>query len=49
MAQFSKNQWIGILLIIAAILSWVPLGPFSSLSQIGPIIVVVIGLYHLLK
>ncbi|MBR9701378.1 hypothetical protein GOV13_00480 [Candidatus Pacearchaeota archaeon] len=49
MAKFSKDQWIGLILIIAAILIWVPLGPLRFLGQLGPIAVVLIGIYQLFR
>jgi len=49
MTKFSKEQWIGLILIIAAILIWVPLGPLGFLKQIGPIAVVVVGIYQLFR
>ena len=46
--KFTKEQWIGIFLIIAALLIWVPLpSVLSSLRQLGPAIVVIIGLWKL--
>lgn len=47
MANFSKEQWIGILLIIAAIMMFVPI-PLIDEKIISAIIVVVIGLYKLI-
>ncbi|MBU2053288.1 MAG: hypothetical protein KJ721_03525 [Nanoarchaeota archaeon] len=49
MTKFSKDQWIGLILIIAAILIWVPLGPLEFLRQVGPIAVVIVGIYQLFR
>lgn len=50
MKKFGKDQWIGIILIIAAILSFVRLPSFlSGLSELGPIAVIIIGIYLLLR
>jgi hypothetical protein len=46
-SKFSTNQWIGIILLIAAILMYAPLGPLGLLSWVGPLIVVLAGLYLL--
>ena len=45
--KFSKDQWIGLILLIAAVLMWAPLGPLNGLSVLGPIAVVVLGIYQL--
>ena len=45
--KFTQDQWLGILLIIAALLIWVPMG-IPGLETIGALIVVVIGVYKLI-
>jgi len=47
MSKFSKEQWIGILLIIAAIMMFIPI-PLIDEKIISAIIVVAIGLYKLI-
>jgi hypothetical protein len=49
MKKFSKDQWIGIVLLIAAILIWAPISFIPSKTAIGAIAVVLIGLYQLFK
>ena len=45
--KFTQDQWLGILLIIAALLIWVPIG-IPAKETIGALIVVIIGIYKLL-
>ena len=45
--KFNKDQWVGLILLIAALLIWAPLGPLSFLSVLGPIAVIAIGIYML--
>lgn len=45
--KFTKDQWLGILLIIAALFIWVPIG-IPSKEVIGALIVVIIGVYKLI-
>ena len=45
--KFSRDQWLGLLLIIAALLIWVPM-PFPAKAEIGALIVVVIGVFKLI-
>lgn len=47
MAKFSKEQWVGIALILAAIFMLVPI-PLIEEKIISAIIVTVIGLWKLL-
>ena len=47
MGKFTKEQWIGILLLIAAIMMFIPI-PFIDAKMISAIIVVAIGLYKLI-
>mgnify|MGYP001597680570 CR=1 FL=1 len=50
MARFSSNQLIGIALLIAVLLIWVPFSiPFINQVSIGALIVVVIGVWHLFR
>ncbi len=50
MAKFSKDQWIGIALLIAALLIWTPLSiPFINQTAIGALIVVAIGIWQLFR
>jgi hypothetical protein len=44
--KFTSDQWMGLLLILAALLIWVPL-PIPSKSTIGAMIVVIIGIIKL--
>ena len=46
MSKFSKEQWVGLLLLLAAIMMFIPI-PFIDEKIISAIIVVVIGLYKL--
>jgi hypothetical protein len=46
MAKFAKEQWLGILLILAALLIWVPI-PIPAKETIAAIIVVAIGIYKI--
>ncbi|MEK6886024.1 MAG: hypothetical protein AABX17_03600 [Nanoarchaeota archaeon] len=48
MSKFSKEQWIGISLILAALLIWVPLNFIPMRTTIAAVIVVAIGLYKLI-
>lgn len=48
MKSFSKDQWIGIILILAALLIWAPLDFIQGRTSIGALIVIVIGLYELI-
>lgn len=48
MAGLSKNQWIGLLLLIAAVLIFVPI-PFINGNVIGAVIVVLVAIYHFIK
>ena len=48
--KFSMNQWIGIALLIAALLIWAPFKiPFVDQTAIGSLIVVVIGIWQLFR
>jgi hypothetical protein len=48
MAKFSLDQWIGIILIIAAVLIWAPIPIIGSLAtSLGALAVVVIGIYEI--
>lgn len=48
--KFSMNQWIGIALLIAALLIWAPLNiPFIQQDSIAALIVVVIGIWQLFR
>ena len=47
MAKFSKEQWIGILLLLAAVMMFIPIA-FVDEKIISAIIVVAIGLYKLI-
>jgi len=46
MSKFSKDQWLGILLILAALLIWVPL-PIPAKETIAAVIVIAIGIYKI--
>jgi len=46
MSRFSKEQWLGILLILAALLIWVPI-PVPYRDSIAAIIVIAIGIYKI--
>lgn len=48
MAKFSLDQWIGIVLILAAVLIWAPIpviGPLAT--SLGALAVVAIGVYEI--
>ena len=45
--KFSSEQWIGILLIFAALLIWAPLNFIPQKTTIATLIVVIIGFYKL--
>lgn len=45
--KFKKDQWLGILLIIAALLIWTPARIIPASSTIAALIVIIIGLYKL--
>ncbi len=47
MAKFSKEQWIGWLLILAALLIWAPLSFIPARTTIAAFIVIAIGIYKL--
>ncbi len=47
MRSFGKEQWIGILLLLAAIMMFIPI-PLVDEKIISAIIVVAIGLYKLI-
>ncbi len=47
MAKFSKENWLGIFLIFAALLIWAPLNFIPAKNTIAAIIVIGIGLYKL--
>lgn len=50
MKKFGRDQWLGIVLLIAAILSFIRLPSFlSGLSELGPIVVLIIGIYLLVR
>lgn len=44
---FSKEQWIGIALIIAALLIWTPASIIPMSSTIAALIVIIIGVWKL--
>jgi hypothetical protein len=47
MTKLSKNQWLGIILILAAILIWAPI-PFVPFKEsLGAIAVILVGAYEL--
>jgi len=46
--HLSTDKWIGIILIMAALLIWAPL-PVPHKETIGATIVIAIGAYHFLK
>ncbi|MCX8158791.1 MAG: hypothetical protein N3D20_00650 [Candidatus Pacearchaeota archaeon] len=46
--NISTNKWLGILLILAAILIWVPL-PIPSKETISALIIISIAIYHFIK
>jgi hypothetical protein len=46
MKKFSKENWLGILLILAALLIWAPV-PIPAKETIAAIIVVAIGIYKI--
>lgn len=45
--KFSKEQWLGILLILAALLIWAPLSFIPYKDTIAALIVIVIGIYKI--
>jgi len=47
MGKLSKNQIMGVILLVAAILIWAPLPFLSGTSSIGTLAVVIVGLYQL--
>ncbi|MEM4271581.1 MAG: hypothetical protein QXD13_00610 [Candidatus Pacearchaeota archaeon] len=48
MAKFSKDQLIGIILLIVAILIWVPIPLVSSFApKLAALAIVILGLYEL--
>jgi len=47
MAKFSKDQWTGIALILAALLIWTPVSFIPASSTIAAVIVIVIGIWKL--
>lgn len=49
MKSFTTNQWLGIVLILAALLIWAPLEIIPQRQTIGAIVVVGIGIYQLFK
>lgn len=49
MKSFTTNQWLGIVLILAALLIWAPLTIIPMKETIGALVVVGIGIYHLFK
>jgi hypothetical protein len=46
--KFTKDQWLGLVLILAALLIWVPLPWIPAKEGIGALIVIIIGLYKLI-
>jgi len=46
--KFTQDQWLGLILIIAALLIWVPLSWIPAKQSIGATIVIIIGLYKLI-
>jgi len=49
MGKFSTNQWIGIALLIAALLIWTPVSFIPASSTIASLIVVIIGIWQLFR
>lgn len=48
--KFNTNQWIGIALLIVALLIWAPIQiPFVSQTSIAAAIVVIIGIWQLFR
>jgi len=47
MAKFSKDQWTGIALILAALLIWAPLNFIPARTTIAAAIVIAIGIWKL--
>jgi hypothetical protein len=45
--KFNKDQWMGIALILAALLIWTPVSIIPFSSTIAALIVVVIGIWKL--
>ena len=50
MVKFSTDQWIGIALLVAALLLWAPFRiPFVAQSSIASAIIVIIGIWQLFR
>jgi len=47
MKKFSKDKWVGILLILAALLIWTPVSIIPYSSTIAALIVIIIGIWKL--
>ncbi len=47
MKKFSNDQWIGLLLILAALLIWAPLSFIPARTTIAAAIVIAIGIWKL--
>lgn len=47
--KFSTNQWIGIALLISALLIWTPVSIIPASSTIAALVVVVIGIWQLFR
>jgi hypothetical protein len=45
--KFSRDQWLGILLIIAALLIWTPASIIPFSSTIAALIVIILGIWKL--
>ena len=47
MGKFSKEQWVGILLILAALLIWTPASIIPYSSTIAALVVIIIGIWKI--
>jgi hypothetical protein len=45
--KFSKEQWVGILLILSALLIWTPASIIPYSSTIAGLIIILIGIYKI--
>ena len=49
MAKLSKNKWLGVLLLIAVILLWVPIPFLTQTNVIATVIALGVAIYLLIK
>jgi len=49
MKKLSIQQWLGLVLIIAAVIEWGPISFLNGLRDIATVVIIGIGIYFLVK